>query len=348
MVPGLYVQNGIYNLAVWSYVGGESYWQKLVQIGKKLDQNPEDSSLQKERCQILYNLVEQVARFVGSCNANRLKLKNEYPGYTTDSEKIISANKEVFRENIYKLAKARDNKELQESLDFYLERLWDLGDCFNVRKIFVHGDLNPSHIIEEVLPDGQKQTKIIDGETFRIDDETTDISSALIIRPLGSNYIIRSRELPDLFKRYLALEHAYESKDREAITNLQAARNGAFNTYLISRTQMNEEKYSNFVLSFFAQAITKNINLAATRKKDDPYNERDAEYLRELFEEVSHFNSFFNQCTNPTKVRDFFYLMGKVLHEAKYITFADDFLYQIKNGTIAGKIETQMPQFSSK
>src|SRR3989339_401638 len=138
MVPGLYVQNGIYNLAVWSYVGGESYWQKLVQIGKKLDQNPEDSSLQKERCQILYNLVEQVARFVGSCNANRLKLKNEYPGYTTDSEKIISANKEVFRENIYKLAKARDNKELQESLDFYLERLWDLGDCFNVRKIFVH------------------------------------------------------------------------------------------------------------------------------------------------------------------------------------------------------------------
>ncbi len=356
------------NIIVMEYLEGSNHRKKLIEISHRLEDiiaRGEDQSLavdstwqaqiaeiQGERNKLLYEGVRYLARFVGSCNRRRQNLLEKHPAYENESDMLYQAGKLVLKENLLRVTcqmnpafegkqytRAEVEKYLKEQkdvdIDEELNSLWEMTGHFGTRKIFQHGDFNAEHLIKG---------KVIDLEKFGLSDETEDISSLLIVVALGNNAIIKSSEFPHLLNRYLAFEYAYENNPVDVKTTLEKANNGDFKQYLAAQTSITQQQYSNFVLSFFAHAIHKNIQLQALqgRTGGGGGNSND---LKELFGEVTHFDQQINYCSEPEQVRQYFYRLGNLLSTVGVVDLSEGILESLRNGTVAGRVYRELPDF---
>jgi len=346
-VPASHLVDTDNNMSVIKRIHGESSWIKLVNIVKQLEDKPTSKLLYGEMKSVLYEFVGGIARFVGSVNAYHEEFHQKYPSYYREAKEFSAANEQLLKENFRKLMVP---KKSTSRIDDLVGKLWGLKKkAFHDRELFVHGDFHANHLIipDQYATEEEKEPVTIDLETFHIDYESTDLGSALVIHPIGNNYIIRGGEFSNLINRYLALEHAYEKKDDEAITVLKQAENGEFAEYL-RETKLGKEEYNNFLLGVFANAMVKQLQLPIIyhkRKKRAGMNEdmeerkkNDANYLHTLFLELMGMDPIFDNCTAPDQFRDYFHTLGQISEEVGYLQFHDGFLDGIKKGTISTEI----------
>jgi hypothetical protein len=358
LVPRIYTCDGINNLSLIERIIGQSSRQKLVDIVERLHSKP-SNKLRTQMKGSLYELVEGVARFVGSVNAHYDELCTQYGLYVRDSKHFSAASAEVFKENMYQLMgpeqkrkRESEKNEKAERVDTLVDKLWKLKTHFNDRRVFVHGDFNAEHLVIPHSKDGEepKEPITIDLETFHIGYMSEDMGAALVIHPLGNNYIIQeSREFSNLLNRFLAFEHAYESQDDAAVEHLKQSENGAFADYIRSEAKMPSENYNNHVLGVMGFAMEKQLQLPVIYKKKrknvkiEVRRKDDAAYLHTLFQEVRGMDRIFNGSTNPQKFREYFHTLGTLAEEVGFVKFDDGFLEGIKNGTVSDSIVAGHP-----
>lgn len=365
IVPLVYGADSGHNLLVMEYLPGSSFRETFLEKTKQLQSSPDDANLQQARNEWLYGGIRKVAEFVGRCNAKADKFCEEYPGYASEADLFARAGQELFKENLLRMAyyetiRGRQNPDSPEYFDYdpqkvdaYLKsgdnkidlgqrlpEIWQLARSFNTRKIFMHGDLNSDHI---------RGRKLFDVEKFGPGYEVDDLSSFCILAPLGTNYLIKSSEFPHIVNRYLSYEYAFE-QDPEAVSYLDKCSNGDFKKFLGESTTMTKESYANFMLDFLAHAVRKNIQLAAFFGRTGKESEMAVaipNYICDLYREVLHFdaNGRSHECTNYKEVGEYFYAMGHLLSDVGVVHFPDGMLDMVHQGTVAGRVVRETPDF---
>ena len=116
---------------------------------------------------------------------------------------------------------------------------------------------------------------------------------------------------------------------------------------------MSEQDYADFLLSFFVDAIAKNVQLGATFSR---YTSEMAQGLtvntldsiKELFENISLLDRWFNASSNPKQAREYFCVVGNLLNDLKISSIDESILNRIKSenyGTIADNLDRNSPVF---
>ena len=95
-VPVLYGSSTVDKLIVMEHIKGDSDRAKLLAIEQRILESPDDHNLKLERSEVLYQLVQHVARFVGSCTAHTTKFYKEHPQYDEEANLLAGARQEVF------------------------------------------------------------------------------------------------------------------------------------------------------------------------------------------------------------------------------------------------------------
>ncbi len=353
LVPTVCASSNIHNLIVMEHLPGKSYKEQLIRVHQESEQGEGSPDHRIEFQEFLYRGVQQVARFVGTCNSRRERFFEAHDGYEREAGILQQAQQQLFKEHLLRAVYLFDpqlSKEVPYSrqvaydhlttkginLDKRLSELNEMSTGFGTKSKLVHGDLNPDHL---------KERKILDLEKFGPGDEVDDISSFCVVSGAGNNRIIESGELGHILNRYLAFEHAYETRNGGEVKYLEQCKNGDFLDYTAQK--MAAPEYANFMLNFFAYAIRKNIQLAALYGRSRNGGETGPNHVYELFQEVLLLdNSWTDHCSNPTQVRDYFHAGGSLLHDLSIVQFPNGFLARLKEGTAARDIGRAMPKFS--
>ncbi len=329
--------------------------------------------------------LKTVACFDGVCNQRKSVLEATYD-YAGDIKIYQMARLAVLKENFTRIffnnnSKCReqleekyDHRKVKEfiqskkkiDLESRLADIATLREGLNEEQIFQHNDCNGLNIVND---------KLVDFEDFGYGSWTNDISGYCIIVGLGNNAIFSSDQFSFYRHVYLADEHAYETIDaqdkeriKRTIGDLSKLKNGDLKTHIGTKVMAgNDKRYADWTFSFFANAIDKNLQLAASydrygeeQRKDyaekgsdveRPILGSDPKYIRELFSAVAELNDKIGQCTNPESVREYFHAYGSLFLElglynnTKEKTLLEEALKGIKGGTIAGNVSKDWPAF---
>jgi len=307
--------------------------------------------------------VGLIARFAGLCNAHKKKLLSSFD-YNRDVDFLERSSQGQLKENMARLFYL-NNPELITNMGEYsyskvfayllTQRSLNLDDRvaeiqalkkeLRTKIKFQHNDCNGLNIVGST---------ILDLESFGLGVATNDISSYCTIVGLGNTAMFR-RDQFNLYRHaYLASEHAWEQQDVKLIKRVEGYRNGDLRKFV--GELMTKKEYADWTLSFFAQAIEKNIQLGATYDRYSPqektassgterpvnYGKIDS-YIRELFLIVHGLDPLVNSCSNPTGVREYFYTLGKTMQDLGY-NVDDQLLAEIKIQGVATTVLEEVPK----
>jgi len=302
--------------------------------------------------------LKYVARFDGLCNAFETEFNRLYD-FEKEKDLFLSATKGLFKENlvrgVYNLDLACATKVGEYNYDSvcdYVQKDKGINLEERLREIFSlesqlqratklqHRDCNGLNMIGE---------RLIDLEDFGYGSFTDDISSYCIIVGKGNNTIFKNKDFSYFLQAYIALEHAYEQKDWDRAASLMKATNGQFKDRVSEI--MSEQQYADFLLSFFADAIGKNVQLGSSFSRYDPklsagLRGTTQKSVKELFENVSLLDRWFNSSSNPTEAREYFYAVGNLLNQLGFSEIDNSTLYRIRksvDGTIARNLDENNP-----
>ncbi len=338
-----------------------------------------------ERDKLFTRGIKTVSRFVGTCQRYHPKL-DAAGGYDKNTESQRKYTLAMKAENLLRLyynITPKCQKEVGEydtgKVRKYLQsegsnleaRLTELADlrikALPEKDRLQHNDCNGLNMIGG---------KLVDLEDFGYSSPTTDISSYCIIVGIGNSAIFRQDNLTRYNHLYLAYLYAYENENipnalsKRSIGNLQ---NGHLGHFVVENVfKYHEPLYADWTFSFFASAITKNIQLAATsgryndvvqKKNNDPgliiTSDKILSYIRELFSTVggmsgiSGEDSQIERCSSPKQVRDYFCAYGRLLLDLGLYSASkeerglfESALKKIEQGIISGGVKQNWPVFT--
>ena len=320
------------HMVVMNYLGGVNRKEQLLKA-----KTVEDLSF------FFLDGVKYVARFDGLCNAFENDFNKSYD-YGKDKDLFSSATRGLFKENlvrsVYNLESSYESsiydydavcghiqKTRGVNLEERLRELFSLELQLKRNSKLQHRDCNGLNMIGE---------RLIDLEDFGYSSWTDDISSYCIIVGKENNVIFKDKDFSYFLQAYLSLEQAYESRDWERARSLMKASNGQFRQYV--GEIMSEQDYADFLLSFFVDAIAKNVQLGATFSR---YTSEMAQGLtvntldsiKELFENISLLDRWFNASSNPKQAREYFCVVGNLLNDLKISSIDESILNRIKSAS---------------
>jgi hypothetical protein len=367
LVPEIYGCNDEHRLLILEDLGHDNK--------KKLILNAGDSQIREK---IFTKGIISVARFVGLCNHYREEFDNAHP-YKADAEVYQSYSVVVRGENLLRmffnanklcsnelgnynsaLVKEYLRSKKKFDLEARLREVEDMRKALCEEAVLQHNDCNGLNMIR-----GKK----VDLEDFGYGSWTNDISSYCIIVGLGNNAMVRSDQFAYYRHLYLVNEHAYATTcSRDSVKDLT---NGDVAKYVAKEVfKKNSKKYTDWTFSFFANAVDRNVELAASydrysnelRKQsvaaEDSEDQEvivgsDLRSIRELFSAITGMESKISLCTQSAGVRDFFYSYGMFMLDmglygrTKERTLLEETLKEIKEGTIAGNVVKDWANFSN-
>jgi hypothetical protein len=356
-IPLIYRSNASERLILMEHAEGKSMRQILREqtesLGTTTDEGALDS-LQSERKRSLYELVGHVAYLVGIANSSSSLDKIEASYYREESPRFIQARSALQLENLRRIFALR-KLSIPSDLELRVSSLQDILKNFTLRDVYCHGDLNAEHIIIPTAGSAVSNNpyglrgKVLDWETFGLGKEPDDLSSALIIEPIGRSAIIKEREFSNLIFAYLAMSHAAQVGDPERFKSLFTSSNGESKAYLTEKRFMSEEEIAHFVLGVFAYAINKNIELAARprkkRKLELKRQRRFEQPLEELFESLQHYQRHFFLCGDQQNmIRNYFYEFGKLLNGSRFTHIPENTLNCIKEAPVGAFAGEEIPR----
>ncbi|MBI2662038.1 hypothetical protein HYX11_01100 [Candidatus Woesearchaeota archaeon] len=338
------------HMVVMNYLGGLNRKEQLLKAKKV-----EDLSY------FFLDGVKYVARFDGLCNAFENNFNKSYD-YGKDKDLFLSATKGLFKENLvrsvynnlesnhegsiydYDAICGYIQKTMGVNLEERLRELFSLESQLKRNSKLQHRDCNGLNMIGE---------RLIDLEDFGYSSWTDDISSYCIIVGKGNNVIFKDKDFSYFLQAYLSLEQAYELQDWERAKDLMKASNGQFRQRV--GEIMSKQDYADFILSFFVDAIAKNVQLGATfsrytREMAQGFSANTQDSVKELFENISLLDQWFSASSNPKQGREYFYAVGNLLNDLKISAIDESILNRIKSenyGTIADNLDRNSPDFKS-
>ncbi len=368
LYPLFHGSSDIYRLLVTEDLGSENKKRELVAAIRNGGANLED---------IFIEGIKTAARFVGRCNAHSAEF-NATGIYHEGTDTQRAADLALLTENVarsfYNAVQTRTEEQRPAELksgDYDSERVLDylrrekkldlkarlkeiqeMKKSLHAEMVFQHNDCNGLNIVGSTL---------VDFEKFGLDSWTSDISSYCIIVGVGNNAILRADNFSHFRHIYLAYENAFRT-DPEKAKLLDEYKNGQFRKFVSE--VMVEQRYTDWTMSFFADAICKNLQLSATYSRYGPSQKGAAtgldadsikccavEDITEIFSTVAGLNHYFSHCTDPegVGVRNYFHTFGKLLYELglysgqKGKTRFESALQEIKGDTIAGNVAEEWP-----
>ncbi|MBI4980950.1 hypothetical protein HZC30_05340 [Candidatus Woesearchaeota archaeon] len=293
------------------------------------------SKEKKQREELFEKGIKIIGRFGGVCNRYQSELDagGDYKERINSQEKYMLA---IQAENLLRLyylihpecrdkVKEYDSGEVRRFLEEKGSNLESKLKDISIRRKeglqeelkLQHNDCNGINIVKG---------RLIDMEDFGYSSWTSDISSYCIIVGLGNNALLRDDQFAHCRHLFLAYEQICRYPESSSVSRRKISKldNGDLSRFIREEVfKNNEQRYADWTFSFFANAIDKNIQLAATFGRYDDLKSDNGTvnaldtgilaYIAELFSTVAKIDDKIFMCSNPKGVREFFCAYGNLL-----------------------------------
>ncbi len=340
---------------VMEYISGKTQRDTILEAARAEDSGVLDDVFLKG--------VRLIARFSGLCNYYRQELVKNFD-YVRDADFLEKSSQGQLKENLARLFYLNNpalvdhigpysySKVFEHlltgrtgiNLDARVSELHSLRKGLNEKSTFQHNDCNGLNIVANT---------VLDLESFGLRPSAADISSYCTIVGLGNTTMLHRDQFNFYRHAYLASEYAWESLDASLVQEVEGYRNGKLKSFV--GQIMSRNQYADWTMSFFAQAIEKNVQLGASYNRYSPQeqavssgtsllNDPDKidQYMQELFLIVHGLDPLIQDCTNPSGVREYFYTLGRTMQDLGY-NVSDELLSGIKKGSVAGGVLGEVP-----